>query len=75
MCIYILGSVLLLLLFQEFQQIIVELRDSYQRIEESSSLCEFLCFYGRNITHLIELAEYNETNIVSKVEMVLLMPK
>ena len=60
---------------KKFQQIIVELRDSYQRIEQSSSLCEFIYFYSRNITYLIELAEYNEATIVSKVEIVLFMPK
>ena len=60
---------------KKFQQIIVKLRDSYQKIAESSSLCELFCFYSRNVTHLIEVAEYNETNIISKIEMVLLMPK
>ena len=60
---------------KKFLQIIVELRDSYQRIEQSSSLCEFIYFYSRNITYLIELAEYNEATIVSKVEIVLFMPK
>ena len=54
LCVYIYWVLYSLYFYsKKFQQIIVELRDSYKRIEQSYSLCEFTCFYSRNITYLL----------------------